>query len=104
METFGKVRPTIVGHQVERNADGGYKVTCTEDLVLEVKTEAGNKRLTPENVAGLADMGKISQSSYIRLVTSVQYNPKKNKMVPNYPVVFPKDTYNLKAGEFKKLA
>ena len=70
----------------------------------EIEAEAGSKRMGTDNLAGIVDLGKVMQSSKLHLVPSVTYQTRKNKFVPNYPVVFVLECYKVVKGDFKRLA
>ncbi len=95
----------MVGHDLEAIPDGsGYKIDKKDDIVLEIKSEPSGKRQTVENIGGLVDMPLMSKSLNVRIVPGLQYNVKKNKLIPDYPAIYPTRNFKVKGGDFKKLA
>ena len=56
------------------------------------------------NLGGLLDFGKVAESKRLVVVPEITYQVRKNKFVPNYPAIFPKASYKVEAGDFRKLA
>ena len=71
---------------------------------LALEGEAASKRIGMDNLAGIVDLGRLAESSKLQVFPSVTYNVRKNKFVPNYPVIYPRESYKLVKGDFKRLA
>ena len=56
------------------------------------------------NLGGLLDFGEVAESKRLVVVPAISYQAKKNKFYPNYPFIFPKESYKVEAGDFRKLA
>ena len=50
------------------------------------------------------DFSKVAESARLIVVPAVMYQVRKNKFVPNYPAIFPKKSYEVEAGDFRKPA
>lgn len=77
---------------------------CMSIAWLELEGEAASKRMGTDNLAGIVDLERVTQSSKLQLIPSVIYNVRKNKFMPNYPVVYTRESYKVVKGDFKRLA
>ena len=57
-----------------------------------------------DNLGGLLDFGKVAESKRLVVVPAITYQVRKNKFVPIYPAISPKESYKVEAGDFRKLA
>ena len=57
-----------------------------------------------DNLGGSLDFGKVAESKRLIVVPAITYQVRKNKFAPNYPAIFPKESYKVEAGDFRKLA
>ena len=71
---------------------------------LELESEAASKRMGTDNLAGIVDLERVTQSSKLQLIPSVIYNVRKSKFMPNYLVVYTRESYKVVKGDFKRLA
>ena len=56
------------------------------------------------NLGGLLDFGKVAEIKRLVVVHAMTYQVRKNKFVLNSPAIFPKESYKVEAGDFRKVA
>ena len=103
LEASGKVNPIMPHHKIETDGDT-YKLACEETISLEVKSEARAKKFSIANIGGVCDLESVKESPYISLIPSFEYQPKKNKFVPQYPGVWPTKGMSVKNENFLKIS
>ena len=102
LEASGKVNPTMPHHTFKAEGDT-YTITCDETITLEVKADAKTRKYTTANVSGVCDLSMVQDSLYLGIVPSFDYQPRKNKFVPQYPGVWPTKSMSVKNGDFSRV-
>ena len=101
LDKCGKTQYNMVCHKLERSDIGKVTgISPDEVTCLPLPTSAPTKKtLTVENLAGYVDIDVAKKSKHLRLAHNLVYVAQQNRILSDYPTLWPKEKLSAKKGE-----